>query len=262
MLVPTSASADPERVKFLADKLKSDDARVRASAALALGATNEDSAVDVLCNSLGDGTDSVRSASAVGLKRLGRSAGVGCLKSRLDRESDDAVKVEISRAIEALNAAGGGGNGGGGNDSIKENPSAKYYIAISSIANSTGRGQTEVESIVAKAIKGKLEGQKEIQIAPSKESSDDAKARISKRKLKGFYLAVAIDQFDYSGGNLRVKVKIGVFSYPGKSLLGNVDKTLTKEGVSKGDRSSEDQMMELAAQLASEQFAQNAAQFL
>jgi hypothetical protein len=41
-----------------------------------------------------------------------------------------------------------------------------------------------------------------------------------------------------------------------------VDKTLTKEGVSKGDRSSEDQMLDLAASLASEQFAQNAQAFL
>ena len=59
-----------------------------------------------------------------------------------------------------------------------------------------------------------------------------------------------------------MKVKIGVFTYPGKSLLGNVDKTLTKEGVSSGDKSSEDQMLELAAGLASEQFAQSASAFL
>ena len=46
------------------------------------------------------------------------------------------------------------------------------------------------------------------------------------------------------------------------ALLGNVDKTLTAQGVSTGDRQSEDRLMELAAGLASEQFAQNAAQFL
>ena len=67
---------------------------------------------------------------------------------------------------------------------------------------------------------------------------------------------------NYSNGNLRVKVKIGVFSYPGKSLIGNVDKTLTKEGVSSGDKSSEDQLMDLTAGRASEDFAQNASAFL
>ncbi|HEY8076663.1 MAG TPA: HEAT repeat domain-containing protein [Labilithrix sp.] len=254
------ASADPERVKFLADKLKSDESRVRVSAALALGASDEDSAVDPLCGALSDGSDSVRSAAALSLKRLGRGSALPCLKSRADRESDDGVKTEIARAIEALNASSG--SNVGGDEKVRENPKAKYYIAISSIANSTGRAQTDIERIVAKSMRAKLESGPDIQLAPSRESADDAKSKMSKRKLKGFYLAVAVEQFDYSGGNLRVKVKIGVFTYPGKSLLGNVDKTLTKEGVSKGDRSSEDQMLDLAASLASEQFAQNAQAFL
>ena len=147
-------------------------------------------------------------------------------------------------------------------DKIKNNPSAKYYIALSTVANSTARGQAEVEKVILKAIKQKLEAAGTIQIAPPKESSDAAKGEMKKRKMSGFYLAIAVDRFDYSGGNLRVKVKIGVFTYPGKSLLGNVDKTLTKEGVSSGDRSSEDQMLDMAAGLASEQFAQNASAFL
>jgi len=258
-----TASADADRVKFLADKLSSDDPRVRTSAALALGASNDDGAVDPLCKALGDSTEVVRQASAVAMKRLGRSAAVPCLRSRLDRESNDGVKIAIERAVESISAgSGGGGGGGGSDDKVKDNPSAKYYIALSTIANSTGRSQPEVESLVVKAIKSKLEAAGTIQIAPNKESAESAKDALKKRKMSGFYLAVAVDKFDYSNGNLRVKVKIGVFTYPGKSLLGNVDKTLTKEGVSSGDKSSEDQMLDMAAGLASEQFAQNASAFL
>jgi hypothetical protein len=258
-----TASADADRVKFLADKLSSDDPRVRTSAALALGASNDDGAVDPLCKALGDSTEVVRQASAVAMKRLGRSAAVPCLRARLDKESNDGVKIAIERAVESISAGSGGGNGGGGSDDkVKDNPSAKYYIALSTIANSTGRSQPEVESVVVKAIKAKLEAAGTIQIAPNKESADTAKDTLKKRKMSGFYLAVAVDKFDYSNGNLRVKVKIGVFTYPGKSLLGNVDKTLTKEGVSSGDKSSEDQMLDMAAGLASEQFAQNASAFL
>ena len=51
-LSPSAAHADADRVKFLADKLNSDDPRVRTSAALALGASNEDGAVDPLCGAL------------------------------------------------------------------------------------------------------------------------------------------------------------------------------------------------------------------
>lgn len=254
----SDARADQARVKFLSEKLRADDFRVRTNAALALGATNDDGAVDPLCGSLSDSNEVVRQASAVALKRLGRSSAASCLKARESVESNEAVKVAITRALEAVSAGGDSG----GDEKIKDNPNAKYYIAISSIANSTGRAQPEVERIVAKAIREKLDGAGTVQLAPAKESADGARSVMSKRKMKGFYLAVAVDRFDYSDGNLRVKVKIGVFTYPGKSLLGNVDKTLTAQGVSNGDHASEDRLMEMAAGLASEQFAQNASAFL
>jgi HEAT repeat protein len=147
-LYPSVASADADRVKFLADKLNSDDPRVRTSAALALGASNDDGAVDPLCKALQDSTEVVRQASAVAMKRLGRPGAVPCLRARLDKESNDGVKIAIERAVESISAGSGGGGGGGGDDKIKDNPSAKYYIALSTIANSTGRSQPEVESVV------------------------------------------------------------------------------------------------------------------
>lgn len=265
LIAAHDASADAERVKFLADKMKSDDFRVRTNAALALGATNEDGAVEPLCSALSDPSEVVRQAAAVAMKRLAKSSSLSCLRAREAKESHDGTKVAITRAIEAIGAGGGGGGGGGSDgadDKIKNNPSAKYYIALSTVANSTARGQSEVEKVVLKAIKTKLEAAGTIQIAPTKETADAAKGELKKRKMNGFYLAIAVDRFDYSGGNLRVKVKIGVFTYPGKSLLGNVDKMLTKEGVSSGDKSSEDQLLDMAAGLASEQFAQNAPAFL
>lgn len=250
------------RVRFLADKLRSDDFRVRTNAALALGASNEEAAVEPLCGVLADTSDVVRQASAVALKRLNRASSLPCLREHESSESNEGVKVQITRAIEAIVANTGGGAPDGGDEKIKENPNAKYYIALSTVANSTGRAQTEVEAIVLKAIRQKLDVAGNIQLAPSKETPDAARAAMSKRKLKGFYLAIAVDRFDYSNGNLRVKVKVGVFTYPGKSLLGNVDKTLTKEGVGSTDKGSEDQLLDMAAGLASEQFTQNASAFL
>lgn len=259
LLLTGPAHADAARVRFLAEKLRSDDFRVRTNAALALGASNEDEAVEPLCGALSDGSEVVRQASAVALKRLARPSSGGCLKARAEVETNDGVKIQITRALEALGSID---PGTGVDDKIKDNPNAKYYIALSTIANSTGRSQPEVEAIVLKAIKQKLEAAGDVQLAPSKEKADQARSVMSKRKMKGFYLAIAVDRFDYSNGNLRVKIKVGVFTYPGKSLLGNVDKALTKEGVSGGDKSSEDQLMDMAAGLASEQFAQNASAFL
>jgi hypothetical protein len=256
---PTDARADAERVRFLSEKMRSDDFRVRTNAALALGQTSDETAVEPLCGGLTDSSEVVRQASAVALKRLAKPSSKGCLHAREGVESVEAVKTAITRALEAI---GGGDHGGGGDDPIRENPNAKYYIALSTVANSTGRAQPDVEKVVLHAMRGKLDGAGTVQLAPMKETPDVAREKMKSKKLKGFYLAVAVDRFDYSDGNLRVKVKIGVFTYPGKSLMGNVDKTLTAQGVSNPDHGAEDKLMDMAAGLASEQFAQNASAFL
>ncbi|MBX3259358.1 MAG: HEAT repeat domain-containing protein [Labilithrix sp.] len=261
-LAPRVAHADEARLRFLSEKMRDADPRVRTSAALALGASNEDGAVDPLCGGLGDREQVVRQAAAVALKRLSRSRSLECLRNRERVESNEAVKIAVTRAIEAISSSGDGGGGGGGGEPIKENPNAKYYISLSTVANQTGRAQTEVERIVLASVRQKLEAAGVVQLAPSTESPEKAREVMKGRKMKGFYLALAVDRFEYADGNLRVKVKIGVFNYPNKSLLGNIDKTLTAQGVSSGDKASEDRLLELAAGLASEQFAQNASAFL
>ena len=260
--VSTDAKADAERVRFLSEKMKSDDFRVRTNAALALGQTNDETAVEPLCGGLSDSSEVVRQASAVALKRLAKPSSSGCLHDREKVEGVEAVKTAITRALEAIGGGGGGGGGDSGDDTIKENPNAKYYIALSTVANSTNRAQPEVEKLVLRSIRGKLDGAGTVQLAPMKETADGAREKMKQKKLKGFYLAIAVDRFDYSDGNLRVKVKIGVFTYPGKSLMGNVDKTLTAQGVGSSDKASEDRLMGMAAELASEQFAANASAFL
>lgn len=259
---PRAAFAEDSKVTIARERIKENDKNdvtVRTSAALTLGASNDDGAADPLCTALNDSNEVVRQAVAVALKRLNRSRTLGCLKDRQAIEKSDAARVAITRAIEAISS---NGDGGGDDTPIKDNPSAKYYISLSTVANSTGRAQTEVERIVLKSIRAKLDGSGVVQLAPNTETPDRAREVIKGRKLKGFYLAIAVDQFDYRDGNLKVKVKIGVFNYPNKALLGNVDKTLTAPGITTKDSSTEDRLMDLAAGLAGEQFAQNASAFL
>ena len=86
--------------------------------------------------------------------------------------------MQITRAIEAISAGGPGDSGGGGSDDkIKDNPNAKYYISLSTVSNATGRAQGEVEAIVLKSIRAKLDTAGTVQLAPSKESPDDARMR-------------------------------------------------------------------------------------
>jgi hypothetical protein len=257
-LLLTSMASGDGRTDFLIGRLKAEDFRVRTNAALALGATNDESAVTPLCQALGDSSDVVRQSAAVALKRLARPTAIGCLKNRLASEQTASVKLQISRAISSLEtsdteestepAAAAG---------PKTVANAKYYVAISAINNNTGRPQPEIDRVVGAAIRSKLDALGGYQIAPDKETPAAARAAITKRKLKGYYLSIGVDKFDYSDGNLRVKVKVAVFTYPGKDLRGEVPAGLTQTGVRPGDKGAEDNLMNMAAERAIELFVQN-----
>jgi hypothetical protein len=261
---PRVARADDSVFNLMVERLKENDKNdvtIRTGAALGLGASNTDRAGDPLCGALAnDSNEVVRQAAAVALKRLNRTSTLSCLRDREPVEKDEATKIAITRAIEAISAGGEGG--GGSQEPIKDNPNAKYYISLSTVANQTGRAQTEIEKIVLKSIRQKLDAAGNVQMAPMTETAEKARDVMKKRALKGFYLAIAVEAFDYKDGALRVKVKLGVCRYPDKNLLGNVDKSLTAPGITQKDSSAEDRLLELAAGLASEQFAQNASAFL
>jgi hypothetical protein len=243
------------RVQFLAERLKyppasgqADDFRVRTNAALALGATKSDDAVAPLCSALDDPSEVVRQAVAVAFKRLAKPTSADCLKRRAGVETVASVRQEIDRAVAALAAAA---------PATAPVPNAKYYVSLSRVANHTSRDASEVERIVREAVSSKLGEVGGYELAPSTESNEAAKATLARRKLKGYYLAISVDKFDYSDQGLRVRVKIAVFSYPAKDLRGEIPAGATLPGAHPGDRGSEDQLMGVVAARAAELFAQN-----
>jgi hypothetical protein len=264
LLIASTAGADG-RVTFLAARLKyppdsgqTDDFRVRTNAALALGATDDDAAIAPLCGGLDDPNDLVRQAVAVAIKRLARPSSRDCLQRHAGGETNASVKLQIKRALDALDAAdhaSGSSSGGGGEAPPAAN--AKYYVSVSRITNNTTRSAADVQRIVGGAITSKLAELGEYQIAPSGETNEAAKAALAKRRLKGYYLGVSVDKLDYSDGSLRVRVKIAVFSYPGRDLRGEVPAGATLPGARPGDSGAEEQMMSVVAARAAELFAQN-----
>ena len=261
MLIASTARADG-RVSFLAARLQYppapgqvDDFRVRTNAALALGTTDSDDAIAPLCTGLDDPSEVVRQGVAVALKRLARASSRDCLQRRSSVETSANVKTQIKKAIDAL--AAGGSGGGGGETPSASNANAKYYVSLSKITNNTARSSADVQRIVGGAITSKLAELGEYQLAPVGESNEAAKAALSKRQLKGYYLGVSVDKLDYTDGNLRVHVKIAVFSYPGRDLRGEVPAGATLPGAQPGDSSAEEQLMSVVAARAAELFAQN-----
>ena len=263
MLIASTGAADG-RVTFLAARLKyppasgqPDDFRVRTSAALALGATTDDDAIAPLCGGLDDPSEVVRQAVAVALKRMARESSRDCLQRRAGVETNTTVKLQIKRALDALDAAGGSAGPSGGGGETPSAASAKYYVSVSRITNNTTRSAADVQRIVGGAITSKLAELGEYQLAPSGETNEAAKATLTKRRLKGYYLGVSVDKLDYSDGSLRVRVKIAVFSYPGRDLRGEVPAGATLPGARPGDTGAEEQLMSVVAARAAELFAQN-----
>jgi hypothetical protein len=255
--LPEPAWADG-RVAFLAERLRyppaagqADDFRVRTNAALALGATQDDTAVTPLCGGLEDPSEVVRQAVAVALKRLGRPSSVECLRKRIATETNSAVKLQIQRALDAIESAPSA------EVAPPQVPGAKYYVAISTIANGTSRAGGEVDRVVREAIAAKLVELHDYQLAPRGERTDAAKVVVAKRNLKGYYLGVSVEKFDYTDEGLRVRVKIAVFTYPGRDLRGEVPAGATLPGVRAGNKGAEDQLMEVVAGRAAELFAEN-----
>jgi hypothetical protein len=239
--------------------VKSQDARLRSLAALGLGASNDDRAVSHLCGLLPDPSDTVRQAAAIALKRLNRSAALGCLRSRERVESSKSVLLQIKRAIESIEAGGSGGTSAPPTPPTPpppsapppNNPGAKYYVAFGKLNNTTARPAGDVERRVFDGIKGKLAPV--AQFAPNGEGRPAAESLIRSRKLTGYQLTVTAE-IDGSGGALTIRLKVAVTTYPGGVLKGMFTASGQIPGAQPGDASSEDQLMSAVAENAADQF--------
>lgn len=261
---PHRAGAD-DRISFLADRLRypsdplPDDFKVRTKAALALGATDDDRAVEPLCTSIErDPQQVVRRADAIALRRLARAEALPCLSRASAAEKVDEVRAEIDKTIEALGGSSGGGGDGGGGDgdnAPQAVPNAKYYVRIGRVTHNLTRSQAEAEKVVLTSLQAKLASLGRYQLAPARESPEQARAVLSKRGLKGYELGITVEASG-SSGNLRVVVKLAILSYPGKALQGEVAPAASTSG-KPGDARTEDLLINACAERAIEQFSQN-----
>jgi HEAT repeats len=246
------AAAD-SRTPLLVSRLKDPDFRVRTSAALALGTTNDDAAITPLCQSLSDESAVVRSAAAVALRRLARPSSAGCIKARIGSETNPAVKLELTRAVESLENTPAAAAPGG---APKNAPNAKYYVAIAKVTNHTGRPQADIDRVVLGAIRTKLESLPAYQLAPDAETPEAARAVMAKRGLHGYYLSIVVEKFDYSDSGLRVSIQAAVLDYPAKTLRGQAPTSATMPGIRAPSQATEDQVLAMTAGRAAELFVQ------
>ncbi len=246
---PRVGRADSKSLAYLAEQLKSaPDFRVRTQAALALGAAASPDAVAPLCAGLEDPNESVRSAVAAAIGRLGRKEAIGCLE-RHSRESSPAVRAVIERSLASLRSS-----------SLPSKPPLPrrddtFYVAIGNITDKTGRSDGTVISLVQSAMQEKLLTMHGYAVAPQAESVGDARKVLQKYHLKGFMLQARVEPPKMNGGSLTMQVRVTFWSYPDRALLGEFTPKLTMSNVGAGDTESEDELIRMAIDKALESLA-------
>jgi len=247
-----AAQDKPPSIDELAQTLRNNsDYKVRAGAAFALGAvasSDAPQAVGPLCSGVSDREEFVRQASTAALKRLRHKDGAACLKERKKVEPDSTIALQMTRAIEAIEAAGA---------------KPTYYIAYK-ITNDSGRDN--VTDVCGTAVTGKLGDTPSVLIAPKGESPDRARAVLSQQSLKGYQLAITIPKITYedNGDGLMavVKARVAIAGYPGNDLRASMSpSTVRVSASSRSDTSAEDEGIKVLSARIVEQFSKNASQF-
>jgi hypothetical protein len=253
LLVSSVAAAQTSDLDRLIYNLaSSEDFRVRTQAALALGASKSERAMNPLCSALADANTTVRAASAAALGRLGLRGGQQCLEKRVAAETSDVVKQTIQKALDILK------NGGGAEPMFASD--TKFYISIGKTTDKSGRGTAEIDGIVRAAMTAKVGQTAGFLAAPGSETPAEAKKRLAAHSgVKAFFLSPGISPPDYSGGNLKVKIEVAMLSYPEKNLIGSYSVNLTEPGVSPGSTENENELIRMAAERAVDKFATIAA---
>lgn len=252
LLLPVPAAAAD--VEALARKLaEAEDFRVRAQAALALGASKDSAAVKPLCGGLSDSSSAVRAAAAAGLGKL-RKGGADCLKKRLKVETVKSVKTTIRKALRKVRRKAPPAAAPAPDAPAESAPSdglrddTKIYVALGPVTDKSGRDEGGAEALVRPALGAAVRGLSGWALAPAGETEAEAKQRLEGRSgVKAFYLTATVAAPRYEGGKLTVKVELAIFTYPGKALKATLPVKLTQEGVTGPDRAAEDDLLRDAA---------------
>jgi hypothetical protein len=247
-----------DKTAFLAGQLKNNsDFRVRTSAALSLGTSDDPKAVQPLCGCLGDKTEteSVRVACAAALGKLKKPGSDVCLKAA----SSDKSKKVSEQVGTSLKALGGGASTSSTSivtDACPTAPAkgkAKYYVGVD-VLNKTSRADSDIKSLIAKEVRCKLLGNTgRFKIAddfdPKKMS-----AVVSKEKLDGYYITMQVDPIKYDGGQVKISMKLTIMTH-NREFKGELGKTLAT-AASKPSKEDEDDLLVMAAQKLADGFAE------
>jgi len=228
LLAVAPARAD-ERTDFLIRMLAtSDQFRVRAQAALALGTRpNEASVQRALTGSLRDAHPAVRAASASSLERLQDPQALVALRP-LQRDRDEAVRAAVERAITTLER------------SLIKPPDrgqepATYYVAVGTPTAQSGLSGPTLRSLREHVVRY-VDGLSGVRIAPEGEAQGAASTVLRSQHLVGYYLDSSITKIEEKpDGAVRAQVSVIVGTYPGRAMRVMLSGAATVSGAGSGE---------------------------
>lgn len=212
---------DPRNAYLIKLLQGSSQFRVRAQAAISLGAVEGSSAtITALSAALSDAHPAVRAAAANSLGRVGSSTSVAALR-RLERDPEEPVRSAAIAAIAKLSVQDRSMVASARSSPTPEAPSgpALYYVAVAAPATRVASIDRRALSDARTFIKQRLSQMQGVLIAPDTEDHQTADSVLKKKKLKGFYLDSSIVSVEKkSDGGTRVAVSVIVATYPGRDM--------------------------------------------
>jgi hypothetical protein len=250
VVVATGRSRAEGKSAFLSEQLrKNPDFRVRTTAALSLGTSDDTEAVKPLCACLDDDAEveSVRVACAAALGKVAKPGSDVCLRGHA---SDASAKVK-EQVASSLKAIGGSIVAASQPGCPPATPAAtskpKYYVGLV-VTNKSARDDGDLRPMLTRELRCKLAAAGRFRLAP--DDAVDAKSMMStssKEKLEGVLLSLQVDAITYEGGSLKVSLKLTLMT-AGRDLKGEISKVLEMPGVSKPSKGDEDELLKRGAQ--------------
>jgi hypothetical protein len=210
--------ADDPRSTYLIKLLQgSSQFRVRAQAAISLGAIEGSSSVVVnaLATALRDTHPAVRAAAATSLGRVGDTSVLAALRP-LERDLEEPVRQAARSTIARLQSGPHAPE-----PSLTPTPVGPplYYVQVAEPATRVTeldkRALAEARTFIRRRL-GQIEG---VRLAPDSETAQAAEQVLKAQRLKGYYLDSSIVSIEQKpGGETRAQVSIIVATYPGRDM--------------------------------------------
>jgi hypothetical protein len=209
------------------DLHRSDDVRLRVSAALYLGKAKAPGTRGELEHALDDEHPSVRIAAAAALRVFGDASAVGALERRRAREGDPSVRKQLDAALSAL-----------AQPAALAPKRAKYMVQVGAMVNRSAAREDQLATLLADSTREHVRDLPGAWVT----NADDAAAlrTASQRKLPVLGLDGALTKLSQAqmGGDVAVtaRVEFTLRRMPGQLLRGTLTGSATAVGSSASSR--------------------------